>query len=174
MKTFSLAPDVDTNIATMRAEHHEDLGGVTVTGLFAYDTESSEPVLKHQGYAAGAIVRITPLKDRALGMADATITVDRAGWLALSQRQRNALIDHELTHLVHKLEEDEDTGEEVPAFDALGRPKLLMRKHDHQFGWFDEVALRHGQASPEVREARVLMETSGQLYFDFGAQARAA
>jgi hypothetical protein len=56
MKTFSLAPDVDTNIATMRAEHHEDLGGVTVTGLFAYDTESSEPVLKHQGYAAGAIV----------------------------------------------------------------------------------------------------------------------
>jgi hypothetical protein len=55
----------------------------------------------------------------------------------------------------------------VPVFDAVGRPKLLMRKHDHQFGWFDEVAQRHGEASPEVRQARVLMESSGQLYFDF-------
>jgi len=42
-----------------------------------------------------------------------------------------------------------------------------MRKHDHQFGWFDAVAQRHGEASPEVRQARVLMESSGQLYFDF-------
>lgn len=167
MKTYSQAPDVTDAIESVRAEHHEDLELVTVTGLFAFDTESSLPVLKHQGYAAGAVVRITPLKDRALGMADATIVVDRAGWLTLSQRQRAALIDHELTHLTVKTEEEEGVKDPVIVFDAVGRPKLLMRKHDHQFGWFDEVAQRHGEASPEVRQARVLMESSGQLYFDF-------
>jgi hypothetical protein len=166
MKTFSKAPDVAATIEKMLDAHHEDLAGVTVEGLFAFDHESSEPVLKHAGYPAGAVVRITPLKDRALGISDATIVVDRAGWLALSVRQRNALIDHELTHLARKMLEDDDGGE-TPAFDVLGRPKLLMRKHDHQFGWFDEVAQRHGEASPEVRQARVLMESSGQLYFDF-------
>jgi hypothetical protein len=171
MKTFSQAPDVTDAIDAVRAEHHEELTDVTIAGLFAFDTESSLPVLKHQGYAAGAVVRITPLKDRALGVADATIVVDRAGWLALSACQRNALIDHELTHLEVKTEEEEGAKEPVPVFDALGRPKLLMRKHDHQFGWFDEVAQRHGEASPEVRQARVLMESSGQLYFDFEPRA---
>lgn len=167
MKTYSQAPDVDAIIESVRETYHDRLTDVTVTGLFAFDTESSLPVLKHQGYAAGAIVRITPLKDRALGMADATIVVDRAGWLALSQRQRVALLDHELTHLEVKTDEEEGAKDPVIVFDALGRPKLLMRKHDHQFGWFDEVAQRHGEASPEVRQARVLMESSGQLYFDF-------
>lgn len=170
MKTYSQAPDVDNTIDKIRAGYHEDLEGVTVTGLFAFDSESSDAVLKHQGYPAGAVVRITPLKDRALGIADATIVVDRAGWLALSQRQRNALIDHELTHLERKL--DKDSGDQL--FDVLDRPKLTMRKHDHQFGWFDEVAQRHGEASPEVRQARVLMESSGQLYFDFEPRAQAA
>jgi hypothetical protein len=166
-KTFSQAPDVTSTIETVQSEHHEDLVGITVAGLFAFDTESSLPVLKHQGYPAGAVVRITPLKDRALGMADATIVVDRAGWLALSQRQRIALLDHELTHLERKI--DKETGELV--CDVLDRPKLGMRKHDHSFGWFDEVAQRHGEASPEVRQARVLMESSGQLYFDFEPRA---
>lgn len=174
MKTYSQAPDVSNTIEHCQEEYHEDLEGVTIAGLFAFDTESSLPVLNHQGYPAGAIVRITPLKDRALGMADATIVVDRAGWLALSARQRNALIDHELTHLEVKTEEEEGAKDPVPVYDALGRPKLVMRKHDHQFGWFDEVAKRHGEASPEVRQARVLMEKSGQLYFDFEPRAQAA
>jgi hypothetical protein len=172
MKTFSQAADVTDTIEKMRAEYHEDLEGITLAGLFAFDSESSMPVLKHQGYPAGAVVRVTPLKDRALGIADATIVVDRAGWLALSARQRNALLDHELTHLTRKLVEDED-GKEIPAFDVLDRPKLTLRKHDHQFGWFDDVAQRHGEASSEVRQARVLMESSGQLYFDFEPRGEA-
>jgi hypothetical protein len=163
MKSYSLAPDADDCIEKIRAAHHEALEGVTVSALFAFDDESSDPVLKHQGYPAGAVVRVTPARDRALGVADATIVVDRAGWLALSQRQRDALIDHELTHVTRAL--DKESG--GPLFDALNRPKLTLRKHDHQFGWFDEVAQRHGEASPEVRQARALMESSGQLYFDF-------
>jgi hypothetical protein len=171
MKIYSHAPDVDNCIEKIRLAHHEELEGVKVTALFVFDDESAIQVLKHQGYAAGAVVRITPLKDRALGMADATIVVDRSTWLTLSQRQRDALVDHELTHLEVKTEEPDGAKDPVPVYDGLGRPMLLMRKHDHQFGWFDEVAKRHGQASGEVRQARMLMESSGQLYFDFGPRA---
>lgn len=170
MKTYSAAPDADSCVAKVRAAHHDELDGVTVMALFAFDSESGDPVLKHQGYAAGAVCRITPLRDRAAGMTDASIVIDRATWLTLSQRQREALVDHELTHLTRAL--DEET--EKPLFDALDRPKLKMRRHDHQFGWFDEVAERHGEASPEVMQARALMESSKQLYFDFEPRKRAA
>jgi hypothetical protein len=173
VKTYSQAPDADFSIEKIQAAHHQELRGVTVAALFVFDHESSEPVLKHQGYPAGAVVRITPLKDRAFGIADAQILIDRAGWLTLSQGQRDALVDHELTHLTRKV--DKETGEML--VDILERPKLMMRKHDHQFGWFDEIAERHGESSPEMRQARRLMESSGQLYFDFeprSPQRRAA
>lgn len=169
MKTYSKAPDATAHIEHMREEYHQDLDGVTIAALFAFDAESSDSVLKHQGYAAQALIRITPLRDRAQGIADACIVIDRSTWLTLSSPQRDALIDHELTHLARKV--DKETSELL--FDALDRPKLVMRQHDHQFGWFDEIAQRHGDASPEVRQAKVLMESSGQLYFDFGdAKAR--
>jgi hypothetical protein len=170
MKTYSPAPDAALCVEKIQTSYHEDLEGVTVAALFVFDDESSESVLKHQGYPAGAVVRITPIKDRALGLADATIVIDRAGWLTLWARQRAALIDHELTHLVRKL--DKETGELLT--DAQDRPKLGMQRHDHQFGWFDRVAQRHGEASAEVRQARHLVESSGQLYFDFEPHPPAA
>lgn len=167
MKTYSDAPDVTIAMESIQERHHADLDGVTVTALFVFDDEeSSEPVLNHQGYPAQAVCRITPLRDRAMGMPDALIVVDRAIWLSLTQPQREALIDHELTHLTRVM----DPETEQPTSDVLGRPKLAMRKHDYQFGWFDEIAQRHGDASPEVRQAKVLMEQSGQLYFDFVSQ----
>lgn len=173
MKTYSLARDVEPTIANMIYEHHDELVGVRVGALFMFDDEeSSEPVLTHQGYPAQAMVKITALRDRTLGMADAVIVVDRATWLTLSQPQRDALIDHELTHIARVLDKESGT----PKFDALGRPKLRIRPHDHQLGWFDEVAQRHGAASPEVRQAKQLMEATGQLYFDFtrGDQLRSS
>lgn len=170
MKTYSHAPDADSCIAKVQLDYHAELQDVTVSALFVFDLESTECVLKHQGYPAQAVIRITPTRDRALGMADANIVVDRSNWLSLSQRQRDALVDHELTHLERVL--DKET--ERPVFDVLERPKLRLRHHDHQFGWFDEIAQRHGDASPEVRQAKRLMESSGQLYFDFGPQRQAA
>lgn len=164
MKTYSPAPNVDNCITTIQDDHHIDLEGVTVSALFVFDTEATSCVLKHQGYPAQAVVRITPLRERALGVTDATIVVDRSTWLTLSQRQRDALIDHELTHLTRVL--DRDTSH--PVFDVLDRPKLTARRHDHQFGWFDEIAQRYGDASPEIRQAKQLVEASGQLYFEFG------
>lgn len=167
MKTYSHAPDATNCIHNIQADNHAELDGVTVSALFVFDTEATEAVLKHQGYPAQAVVRIVPIRDRALGMADANIVIDRSTWMTLSQRQRDALIDHELTHLTRSL--DKETGH--PLFDALDRPKLAMRRHDMQIGFFTEVLERHGDASYEARATRQMFEVVSQLHFDFGPKA---
>lgn len=164
MKTYSKASDdVLTHIANMQSLNHPKLKDVTVDALFAFDEEHSGPVLRHQGYGAAAVVRITPLRDRALGTADAVITVDRATWLDLTAPQRNALIDHELQHLYWELD-----GEGHAKSDGLGRPKLSMRRHDLQIGFFTEILERHGDASFEARMARQMLAVVSQAQFDFG------
>ena len=169
MKTYSEAStDLTATVDRMAAEYHDELIQATVGALFVFDTEESLPCLKHQGYPAAAVVRITPIRDRALGIPDAIITVDRATWQTLSAVQKDALIDHELEHL--ELVLDDETGK--PKYDALERPKLRMRRHDTQLGWFAEVARRHGEASCEVRQARQLIEATGQLYFNFTSWAQ--
>lgn len=171
MKTYSHASeDVVRSIDRMREEHHEDLEGVTVSALFVFDTEATECVLKHGGYPAQAVIRITPIRDRALGVADAVIVVDRSNWMLLGAAQKDALVDHELTHLERVV--DEETG--AIKTDAVDRPKIAIRKHDHQFGWFDVIAQRHGDASPEVRQAKQLIQQTQQLYFDFAIAGGAA
>jgi hypothetical protein len=180
MKSYSLAPDADTVIINIQTEYHLDLDGVTVTALFVFDLEATEPILKHQGYPAAAVVRITPVRDRALGIADATIVIDRSTWLTLSQRQRDALVDHELTHLNRVL--DEDT--QLPLCDAVDRPKLAMRRHDLQIGIFTEILERHGEASYEAKMAKAMLDVARQMELNFGkpvgesdealAQAKAA
>lgn len=169
MKTYSSAPDVQECLDRMQGKHHEDLDGVRVVALFVFDDEeSSAQVLRHQGYAAQAVTRIIPLRERVLTVVDALIVVDRAVWMSLSYLQRDALVDHELTHL-QRVEDEEIEGNFL--CDSLGRPKLCMRQHDHQFGWFDDVAQRHGDASPEVCQAKALIASTGQLYFDFERKA---
>lgn len=163
MKSYSLAPDADTVITNIQHDYHLDLDGVTVTALFVFDLEATEPVLKHQGYPAAAVVRITPVRDRALGIADATVVIDRSTWLTLSQRQRDALVDHELTHLNRVL--DEDT--ELPLCDAVDRPKLAMRRHDLQIGIFTEILERHGEASYEAKMAKAVLDIAGQMQLNF-------
>jgi hypothetical protein len=49
--------------------------------------------------------------------------------------------------------------------DDLGRPKLRMRKHDINFGWFNQVAKRHGSASQERIQARMILDEAGQFYW---------
>lgn len=176
MKTYSAgSTEVELTIERVRKQFYrckqrdvfdaESLENVTIGALFVFDIEdSSKQALQHGGYPAAAMIRITPLRERALGVADAVIIIDRAVWLSMKTDQCDALIDHELHHLVRDI--DEDTMR--PKTDAVDRPKLLMRKHDRQFGWFDAVADRHGENSMEVRQARSLLAETSQLYFDFG------
>ena len=117
--------------------------------------------------AATAMVRIVPVRDRAAGVADVMLLVDRPAYSDMNELERDALIDHELTHLEPIM--DDETRSVV--FDVAGRPRVRIRKHDRQYGWFDEVASRWGPNSVEARQARKLVDEAGQLYLDLGANA---
>lgn len=143
--------------------------GVTVALLMVHDDQNEDadilvPALKHHGVPALGITKIHNLKLRAHGLADAEILIDGDRWKQMTEAERLALLDHELTHLepVYK--------HEAPQFDDLRRPKLKMRPHDYDFGWFAEVAERHGKASQEVRQAEMFANENGQFTFGF-AQA---
>lgn len=169
-KGFSDASsDVYSTIRRVRERYHQHLADqekgrweVSVSALFVFDLESSLPILKHQGYPAAAEIKITPLKERVLGIADAVITIDRAVWSQLDAAGRDALIDHELYHLDPVL--DDETGSQQ--FDAHGRPKLAARVHDAQIGVFHDVMRRHGRNAIEVRSIRHMLFEASQYNLD--------
>jgi hypothetical protein len=155
------------------AEHHPELhaAGVTITVL------RSRKELKLRGTRAYAAIRITPPRERALGSPDAVITIDGLSWDDHSDETRTAIYDHELTHLTVKRQPKRDDAGKVvmgpdgepeteAARDQYDRPKLKMRPHDREFGWFDEVAQRHGAAAIEVQQAQQLATgDTGQVYW---------
>lgn len=135
--------------------HQEELSVGVLMAVAAVDEQTGEPkghALTHGGYPAAAKIRIVGTRDRALGVEDVVITIDSAHWDDLSNDQRIALIDHELTHI--ELVRDKNG---AFATDDLGRPKLKMRKHDWQVGGFDSVVTKHGDNAPEVTAVREVM-----------------
>lgn len=139
------------------------------------DDESGEerPSLKLHGYPCAAVVKVTSLKQRALGQADVLITIDAATWDRLSIDECEAVIDHELEHVGvladqkggHWLTMEMLNHPELPArpkSDDLGRPRLKLRLHDWQLGGFAIVAKRHGQCALEVQEIRAAFDVHGQ------------
>lgn len=146
--------------------YHQDLAEAKVKVYlllaFAPTDENGERkgvAIRHHGYPALAKCWIVPTKQRVAGLGDAEILIDGDRWPDLDRDSQVALLDHELTHL--RVLTDKDG---APLVDSAERPKLATRPHDRQFGWFDEVAKRHGRASVEVQQAKRLVDETGQLY----------
>jgi len=118
------------------------------------------PALTKHGIAAYGITRKMGLKDRAMGRGDAEISLDGDWWAEATEARRRALLDHELHHLEVKLDDDG-----ILVKDELRRPKLKLRKHDVEVGWFAIVAGCHGGASLEIEQAKALMDSYGQLFW---------
>jgi hypothetical protein len=138
---------------------------VKIDFLFAYaevseDGESKGYALTKHGIRALGITRKLGLKDRAMGRGDAEVCIDGDWWKDATQARQRALLDHELHHLEVKTDE-----EGVVLRDDLKRPKLKLRKHDVEVGWFAIVAGRHGGASLEIEQAKALMDSYGQLFW---------
>lgn len=168
-KQYSTAGlDLLQRIERVRDEYHPQLKGVSIGALFVFGDEPGQ-ILEHQGYPSAAVIKPTSTKDRAAGLSDALLIVDRYAYEGFTDPQKMALVDHELYHL-ERVTEDDGT----PKFDSNGRPKLSIRKHDRQFGWFDEVAHRHGDNSIEVMQAKSIIASTRQLYFPFYQDARDA
>ncbi len=139
--------------------------GVKVDVVFALadvgeDGEKKGVALKLHGIRALGITKIISLKNRVMGRGDAEISLDGDWWETASEEQRKALLDHELNHI--EVKANDDGG--VDTDDHL-RPKLKLRKHDYEFGWFNIVAERHGKASIERQQAALIMDGAGQFYW---------
>lgn len=158
-------PEVHGRVAALIEKYHPELKELAVKiDLLMVSTDSeTSPALTHGGYKALAVVRKTNSKERAHGRGDAEIVMDRDHYEGMDPAERDALLDHELYHLVPKL--DKKTG--TYKRDEHGRPKFGMRKHDRQFGWFDAIAARHGKNSAEVQQANWIKDEAGQVYFGF-------
>lgn len=164
MKTFDPAPQsVHSRLSAIIARFHPDLkaSGARIDLLYVYADEGQTPLSCH-GYPALAVVRIIGDKDRVAGRGDAEIVIAKESYEDMSDAEKDALLDHELYHLVVKKDRHG-----IIQVDDHRRPKMKMRKHDHQFGWFNEIAKRHGDASAEVQQARAFGQAQGQLYFGF-------
>jgi hypothetical protein len=164
MKTYSkCGDDVADLVAALIKKHRPDLkkNEVTIDLLFvAHDGEG--PALTLHGYACAAVVRKLGVKDRSAGRADAEIVIDHEQWCTFEPDTRKALMHHELKHLEVVMD-----GKARPKVDSAGRPVLKIRKHDHQIGWFMEVAQIYGRASIEVQQAEQLIAQGRQSYFAF-------
>lgn len=154
MPTYERASEeVEHQVARIMERYHGPLdeAGVTVDILmcFAKRDANGDPVgaaIKNSGYACMATTKIVGTKDRAKGQADSEVLLDGDRWSELSGEEQDAVIDHELTHL------ELSVGDDGIRIDDLGRPKLRVRLHDHQFGWFDEIVRRHGRCSIEWQQ----------------------
>jgi len=137
---------------------------VTIDFVFAFADEDDAGnkvgnALSKNGCKALGICRKLPLKDRAMGRADAEISLDGDWWNKACEEEQHALLDHELYHIVVKVDK------RGIVRDDLQRPVLQMRKHDHEFGWFKEIAARHGLFSQERQQAKDMMDDFGQYYW---------
>lgn len=161
--------EVDTLIAELinTIEDHKPLldAGIKINALFAYPDldkygRPKNDAIKVNRYKALACIKATSYKDRVKGMGDVELLVDALAWGEMNILQKKALLDHELTH-IQIIVDDYDR----PMKDNLGRPKITMRLHDAQFGWFESVAKRWGKHSGEQMQAEILFDKKGQYYW---------
>lgn len=165
-KTYSKAPDeVTDRCAHIIKLFYPDLfaAEIRIDLLSISDEDAVGPCLKHQGYGAAAVVRILDVKARTMGRGDAEIVIDEWTYLKMTEAEKDALLDHEIHHI-----ELRTIGKtRIPIRDERNRPKMRLKRHDRQFGWFDAIAERHGQASGEVKQVTRLYLEAKQIYFTF-------
>lgn len=172
MKVYDRCPQsVHDRVARLVDLYHPELKQAEVTFDLMFvsrddDDDSTAPVLTFRGVPALAIARIVPSKERAKDCADAEILIDRDRFTESTPEQMDALLDHELYHFMVQKTEDG-----VIKTDDQHRPRLKIRPHDYDFGWFEAIARRHGPASIEVQQARQMFEANGQSLFPFAALA---
>jgi hypothetical protein len=145
--------EVNLTIQKVMQENHGDLhaAGVTITALIARSEEG--PAIKVRGSEAAGSIRITKLTERTCGLGDALMILDGESMIAWSSKRLQAVIDHELRHLM--LAKNKKTGQ--IQLDDEGRPKLRIRPHDFEFGWFARTAELYGEESYEVSQAREIV-----------------
>jgi len=145
----------------MRQYHHElaDNGArVSLTFVRAFDKED-EPVtaLKFAGGTAYATVKLISQERKLRVPFDAEIKIDGFLWDELTERGKEALIDHELSHL--KLQTDAH-GE--PLMDDADHVKLKMVPDDIILTGFLSVIRHFGRDATEYQSIHRAMQSAAE------------
>ena len=159
---FDITPQsLNDTVQSIIESNHPELAeaNATVDTIFAFDDKGGFPV-KTNGYPSAANIKISNLKSRVKGAADAEICIDREAYNSMTEPQRVALLDRELFRLA-VVRDKEGT---IKTDDA-SRPKIKIKKFDYMLGWFREIAVRHGSDSPEVYQASILWNKDGRTFF---------
>lgn len=165
-------PSVPERIAALIASkpHFADLraAGVTVyvqMAAAARDKRGSPkgPALKLRGVPAAAIVSITPYKFRKQGVKDARIEIDGDTWDERPEREQEAILFHELLHLLVRKDKDGNV-----LLDDCHRPKLRMRPHDFEIGAFFEVMEEYREHALETQSIAKAARKLQQLDLPWG------
>lgn len=146
------ADEVEELAEKLIAEHHPHLADVKIRYVFRDKAASSK------GRAVlGKARRISGLNAHLVGLVGRNhvdgevnffvVEIASNTWRQLDEKQRVALVDHELCHL--DIEEPED---------ATKDRKLVLRGHDVEE--FTEIVQRHGLWKADVEE---LVKAGGQL-----------
>jgi hypothetical protein len=153
--------DIHAEVEAIAHEYNPPLAeaGVTILVLWA------DGGLEVRGHAAAASARILNARDRAAGMPDCCITLCRETWDGLSEAKRRALIDHEANHFLPQRDKNDPA---KWALDDNLRPKLKMRRHDAEIGFFFDVVERHGKDAMESGSFLDLHKTFTQMAFPWG------
>ncbi len=152
---------IDIADAVMQ-KHHADLLQADVRIKWLFHIHSDGAALKNKGYPVPAKSKIHGLADRVAGTPDVTVFVDHAWWTNHDTDQCRAVIDGILAELM--LGEDDDGN---TLTDDAGRPIVKRKPADYFIAGFDDVALRHGVACPNVRAVAVLTGKWIQAGLDF-------
>lgn len=169
MSTYTKCPqeviDLANKILVSKPRHKGLLDfRVKIDFVFAHaerDEKTGEPIgvaLKHHGVRALGIARRLGLKDRAMGRGDCEVCLDADWWDEAPERQREAVLAHELTHFEVKIDK------RGVVKDDLNRPKINIRPHDYDHGHFTCIANEYGADSIEVQQTRRMFELDGQYY----------
>jgi hypothetical protein len=150
---------------------HRPLVDAEVSFTIQMARNNAGPALKHGGWPADAMVKVTPLKDRVAGIGDVRLFIDETAWEEMDEPQRLALLDHEAQHVELKTYADDEGCEQICS-DDIGRPCIKLRKHDWQFGGFDIVAERHKEASHEAGHMKSMVKKWKQLDLPFEGKGR--
>lgn len=162
--TFARADLIVVNLAKEIIErfHHEIYEvEAKIDFVFAFrDPEAEEPAIMVRGHRVLGQARVNNLKHRALGLGDCEVLLDGDAWENMPEPNKRALLDHELEHF--EIKRHKKTGEYL--YDDLHRPLMKLRDHDREFGFFDNIAQRHGADSWEVKNLKKMFEEAGGAY----------
>lgn len=171
MPTYTDAPpEVIERLNALVRQNHPELKQAEVTFLvqMVHATRDDQgeprgPALKYAGSPAAALVSIISLKDRQAGLADVRIQLDGDTWNERPTGEQEAILDHELYHVMVKRDKDDQF-----VSDDIGRPKLRLRPHDFLMGGFKEIMDRHREHALETQFAAQMAKKLVQMDLPWG------